>query len=321
MTAATAARHHPLASEYLTQRPWLGLYGKFCRSAAAEDLDSVELAPVQRLPDEILINILGRLDAVALATASCASRTFAVLIRKPSGILWRGVCADSFPETRSELSRIVDEEYRGNWREMFLTRPRLRCDGIYVSRNQYVKPGQTVWDERNPVHLVAWFRYLRFFRDGSFAYRTSPLKPAAVVKSLRRGRAEQARAGEGSLDVYHGMAELRGWLTHTAFSYPGPAPSSVHQWMRLRSTVRGACNRLDIRGIFSLSAFEEAPPVPPEDDPVWDSELGLRDRDAWDAGDILLHSRGLTSYVFVHENDVAQSVLNLGTDKLDYWIP
>ena len=63
---------------------------------------------------------------------------------------------------------------RGSWREMFLQRPHLRFDGLYVSRNTYIRTGLTEWRIKNPVHLVTYFRYLYFMPDGRFTTRTSP---------------------------------------------------------------------------------------------------------------------------------------------------
>ena len=44
---------------------------------------------------------------------------------------------------------------RHRWRTLFLERPHLRFDGIYVSRNTYIRTGITEWRVRNPVHLVS----------------------------------------------------------------------------------------------------------------------------------------------------------------------
>jgi F-box protein 9 len=47
--------------------------------------------------------------------------------------------------------------------------------GIYVSRNTYV----------NPVHLVCYYRYYRFFSNGEFLCKTSPHKLAHVHKTFK----------------------------------------------------------------------------------------------------------------------------------------
>ncbi len=49
---------------------------------------------------------------------------------------------------------------------MFLQRCHLRFDGVYVSRNTYIRTGIVEWKIRNPCHLVAYYRYYRFMPDG-----------------------------------------------------------------------------------------------------------------------------------------------------------
>jgi F-box protein 9 len=43
---------------------------------------------------------------------------------------------------------------------MYLERPFIRCDGVYVSRNTYFRLGQVHWDVKNPVHLVVYYRWV-----------------------------------------------------------------------------------------------------------------------------------------------------------------
>ena len=57
---------------------------------------------------------------------------------------------------------------------MFMDRPHLRFDGVYVSRNTYIKRGIVEWRVRNACHVVCYFRYCRFSPDGTLLYRTSP---------------------------------------------------------------------------------------------------------------------------------------------------
>ena len=44
---------------------------------------------------------------------------------------------------------------------MYLERPHLRFDGLYCSRNTYIRTGVTEWRVKNPVHLVCYYRYFR----------------------------------------------------------------------------------------------------------------------------------------------------------------
>lgn len=81
---------------------------------------------------------------------------------------------------------------------MFLNRPHLRFDGIYVSRNTYIRTGIVEWRVKNPVHLVCYYRYLRFFPHGEFAYRTTPQTVAAVASTLEKLPRERARGGSST---------------------------------------------------------------------------------------------------------------------------
>jgi hypothetical protein len=49
---------------------------------------------------------------------------------------------------------------------MYLDRGHLRFDGVYVARNTYVRMGAVEWRVKHAVHLVAYYRYLRFLPDG-----------------------------------------------------------------------------------------------------------------------------------------------------------
>jgi len=87
----------------------------------------------------------------------------------------------------------VDEEllrlYHGSWREMFHLRPRLRYNGIYISTCNYHRSGghsgtSLSWD--TPVHIVTYFRYLRFYPDGTLLSLLTTHEPATVVYSLSK---------------------------------------------------------------------------------------------------------------------------------------
>lgn len=70
---------------------------------------------------------------------------------------------------------------------MLLDRTHVRFDGVYVSRNSYIRTGVVEWETRNAVHMVLFFRYMRFFPNGTFVYRTSPELPSKVCRLLQQG--------------------------------------------------------------------------------------------------------------------------------------
>lgn len=66
-------------------------------------------------------------------------------------------------------------------------RPRIRFNGCYISTVNYVRPGatsvtQVSWN--TPVHIVTYYRYLRFFRDGTVISLLTTTEPIDVVHHL-----------------------------------------------------------------------------------------------------------------------------------------
>jgi hypothetical protein len=145
-------------------RPWMTLYGARVGGTADEDEASTSsaappplpLAPIASLLPECLVLIFGRLPPASLGAAACTCRAWRALITETDG-LWRAAL-------RAALGPAAPPRLPGvSWRETFLASPRLRTDGLYVSRNTYVRTGLTEWKFKNPVHLVTYFRYWRFF--------------------------------------------------------------------------------------------------------------------------------------------------------------
>jgi F-box protein 9 len=74
---------------------------------------------------------------------------------------------------------------------MFRFRPRIRFNGVYISTVNYIRPGQaapsqTTWG--SPVHIVTYYRYLRFFRNGAVLSLLTTHEPAEVVHALLPSR-------------------------------------------------------------------------------------------------------------------------------------
>lgn len=81
---------------------------------------------------------------------------------------------------------------------MFQKRPRLRFSGCYISTVNYIRPGastlsQVSWN--TPVHVVTYYRYLRFFRDGSCVSLLTTTEPTDVVHHLYKEHLHTRHAG------------------------------------------------------------------------------------------------------------------------------
>ncbi|KAL8808457.1 MAG: hypothetical protein Q9182_000007 [Xanthomendoza sp. 2 TL-2023] len=75
-----------------------------------------------------------------------------------------------------------------SYREMLRTRPRLRFNGCYISTVNYHRPGASNTYSNatyiSPVHIVTYYRYLRFFRDGTVVSLLTTNEPVDVVHHL-----------------------------------------------------------------------------------------------------------------------------------------
>ncbi|KAK2989799.1 hypothetical protein RJ640_006116 [Escallonia rubra] len=298
----------------VTQRPWLDLYGVNVRPVApfgsASSKPVVDSALLHRsLPDELLFEIFARMTPYNMGQAACVCQKWRYTIRNP--VFWRNACLKAWQVSGVvENYKILQSKYDGSWRKMWLSRPRIRVDGLYVSRNTYIRAGVAEWKVTNPVHLVCYFRYLRFYPSGRFLYKNSSQK----VKDVARYMNFRAPKVDG---VYSGHYTLSEDKVEAAVMYPGLRPTVWRIRLRLRSTVAGANNRMDLLSIVTSGV---------DDSEVSEDILGVVE--GWQDNEThnpdvpaITHKRGLTPFVFVPFEEVETSVLNLPIERMDYYVP
>ncbi|KAG9249266.1 hypothetical protein BJ878DRAFT_410896 [Calycina marina] len=162
--------------------------------------------------------------------------------------------------------------YRSSWQQMFRLRPRIRFNGCYISTNNYIRPGQASANQltwNSPVHIVTYYRYLRFFRDGTLisllstseptevvhhlskellvAHRNkkSSHLPSAVMESALRGRWRISPINE------HPDVDLKDAEGHLCVETEGVGPKYVYRVdLSLRSAGKGAMNNKLVCGGF-----------------------------------------------------------------------
>lgn len=89
----------------------------------------------------------------------------------------------------SQAERRLHAHYDSSWRQHFRARPRIRFGGCYISTVNYTRAGASSTNTLSwgaPVHVVTYFRYLRFFRDGSVISLLTTARPEDVVHQLTR---------------------------------------------------------------------------------------------------------------------------------------
>lgn len=91
------------------------------------------------------------------------------------------------PPSPTNITQLLVPTRYPTYRTLFQQRPRIRFNGCYISTVNYTRPGQSsptqvTWN--SPVHIVTYFRYLRFLRDGTCISLLTTSEPADVVPYL-----------------------------------------------------------------------------------------------------------------------------------------
>ncbi|WCJ44359.1 F-box protein 7 [Euphorbia peplus] len=298
---------------FVTQRPWLDLYGVHVRPVApfgsASRRQYYDPALLHRsLPDELLFEIFIRMNPYDVGRAACVCRKWRYTLRNP--VFWRNACLKAWQLSGVvENYKILQSTYESSWRKMWLVRPRIRTDGLYVSRNTYIRTGLREWTVRNPVHLVCYYRYMRFFPSGRFLYKTSSHTVKEVVKCMN------FRASKADDDVFSGRYTLTDDRVEAAFRYPGLRPTLWKVSLRLRGTTPGANNRMDILSLVTRKVDSDGVIGPQED------IIGVVEDWQEDEISSTSHKRGLAPFAFVPFEEVETSILNLPVEKMDYYVP
>ena len=75
------------------------------------------------------------------------------------------------------------------YRQLFRSYPRIRFNGCYISTVNYQRPGATSSSQvswNTPIHIVTYYRYLRFYRDGTCISLLTTHEPVEVIHHLSK---------------------------------------------------------------------------------------------------------------------------------------
>jgi len=146
-----------------------------------EPPDNPTTGHILSLPLELQLHVACFLDNTTLEVVSEVCRSWYILARDESLPQYPELCFTTWPLTGPAEFQL----YGFNWRSMFLHRPRIRSDGVYISKNQYVRPGATEGSYYQPIHEVIYYRYLRFFSNGQVLAALTSEAPKQVIQWLR----------------------------------------------------------------------------------------------------------------------------------------
>ncbi|KAM5163136.1 F-box only protein 9 isoform 2-T2 [Mantella aurantiaca] len=138
---------------------------------------------ISELPMEVLMYVFrwvvsSELDLRSLEQLSLVCKGFYICARDPE--IWRLACLKVWGRNCVKLLPYI------TWRQMFLERPRVRFDGVYISKTTYIRQGEQSLDGfYRAWHQVEYYRYMRFFPDGHIIMLTTPEEPQTIVPRLR----------------------------------------------------------------------------------------------------------------------------------------
>lgn len=191
--------------------------------------DTPPPCPIAELPAELLVGmlqIIGMKDPALLARLALVCKNLAYHVFTEN-LIWKqvalgynfGLASQQYnfvtdvqgreliystleEDEADDLPPITEDSFPRDttWREVFHQHPRIRFSGVYISTVNYSRPGGAsatahVWS--NPIHIVTYYRYLRFFRDGTCISLLTTHEPIEVVPHLTPENLNLARSKGG----------------------------------------------------------------------------------------------------------------------------
>lgn len=203
-----------------------------------------------------------------------------------------------------------------SWRDLFRGRPRIRFNGCYISTVNYVRTGQMSTNQATwggaPVHIVTYYRYLRFFRDGSCISLLATDPPRDVVHHLTREALLQARE---RLDHHHHHHHHRD--RDQAHVLPSSATfmrKALKGRWRLSASLRRPSPGRDVPHHHHQRAASavDAAAVVTKDNPSEDAAAAAADADEFE-GDVFVETEGLVGTKYTYKMDLALRSAGKGT--------
>ncbi|CCE61253.1 hypothetical protein TPHA_0A01700 [Tetrapisispora phaffii CBS 4417] len=85
----------------------------------------------------------------------------------------------------SNIDELEKELWNNDSQLMLQVRPYIKFDGIYISVVNYLRHGSNIEGSSsllNPIHMITYYRYLRFYPNGECLRLTTTDEPSSIVK-------------------------------------------------------------------------------------------------------------------------------------------
>ncbi|SPO24114.1 related to F-box protein pof7 [Ustilago trichophora] len=215
--------------------------------------------------------VLGGADWQSLEILGRTCWKFRLLTKAAS--LWRDIVRETYYppilDPTLTLSTLY-ERHHSDWRTTFINQPRVRLNGCYIAACHYARPGLSEDAWVRVIHVVEFYRSIRFLPDGTALslLTTDPpsetvrkLEPALKAKGFSKGRWELFEEG---LEDDEEEGRPRGpKVVVEDLRDKSMQKYAFRMVFGLRSTTRGRWNKLDLLEYYSVNLTNgEVLPLP-----------------------------------------------------------
>ena len=224
-------------------------------SSDAEEVESK--INILSLPEEVLSSVFSRLEAEQLSCLAQVSSRF--LCHAYDSRHWRRIALKTWPHESLHVLEKRLWDYK-SWRKLCTLRPRLRANAIYVTRHRFTKTTcrVAVSEPLAPVFLVEYYRFLRFYPDGTVVSLTTPEPPEISYRRLRRtwtpgwNDRDKAYPSVGNYELDEESEVVTVSLPMSQPRFPSMRNGTMYMHFKLTHSAPGACDTLHLTDHFAI---------------------------------------------------------------------
>lgn len=151
-----------------------------------------------KLPYEVILRILD----VLLVSDTPSWLNFSITCKKLAYVgfleksVWSKLCQLAYERQNyvdndeAKFKYLIKSQWDNNYYKMLSERPFLKYRGVYISKVTYMKEGARSENSNSwtlPYRMISYYRYYRFYADGTCLKIITVLEPKKVIPKLHKG--------------------------------------------------------------------------------------------------------------------------------------
>ncbi|KAI0289454.1 hypothetical protein BC826DRAFT_1092769 [Russula brevipes] len=228
-----------------------GIVVDFPTPLAFEPEDERVPLPLQRLPDELILYILSYLGYVAIECFARVSRKARMITLDAT--IWRSFVESTYRPPQISPDEVLDdivEKHSSDYRRVYIERPRVRLDGVYIAVCHYIRPGMSENAWVNVGTFIHTSSFRRFYPNGQVIslLTNEEHEPQHIITVLRPTLRMKG--------FYTGTWMLSGLTVHVSNLVDPSNPTTRYSFkmtLTLRSRPLGRWNKLEFNEYESIN--------------------------------------------------------------------